>query len=133
MDQCKDQGIDIYRYGAAMVSMAKVELSQNIWAVRFVYLHILKKGLCLRPPWCMVEHIGWDSQGTNAKDAGIFEAPPLKHCPPIPAQWPNPVEQPESARLCQKVYGGGRPTIPGRLYRFVRRLPSKALRAVFAK
>jgi hypothetical protein len=81
----------------------------------------------------MVEHIGWDSQGTNAKVAGIFEAPPLKRCPPIPAQWPNPVAHPESTRLCQKVYGGGRPTIPGRLYRFARRLASKSFRAVFAK
>ena len=68
MEQCKDQGIDIYRYGADLVNMAKAELRQNIWAVRLLYLHILKKGLCLRPPWSMVEHIGFDASATNARN-----------------------------------------------------------------
>lgn len=63
MQQCKSQGIDIYKYGADLVDMANAELRQNIWAVRLLYLHILKKGLCLRPPWTMVEHIGWDFSG----------------------------------------------------------------------
>ncbi|MGA2585581.1 MAG: hypothetical protein ABSF88_00935 [Candidatus Aminicenantales bacterium] len=132
MEQCKDQGIDIYRYGADLVNMAKAELHQNIWAVRLLYLHILKKGLCLRPPWSMVEHIGWDSQGTNAKEAGIWEALPLKPCPPIPAQWPEPMEHPACSRLHRKVCGA-RPTVPGRLYRFTRKLASRALRAVFMR
>jgi hypothetical protein len=129
MEQCKNQGIDIYRYGADLVYMAKTELRQNIWAVRLLYLHILKKGLCLRPPWSMVEHIGWDSQGTNAKEAGIWESPPLKPCPPIPTQWPEPSEHPGCSRLHQKILGT-RPTVPGRLYSFARHLASRALRAV---
>lgn len=129
LGQCKDQGIDIYRYGADLVDMAKAELRKNIWAVRFLYLHILRKALCLRPPWSMVEHIGWDCQGTNAKEAGIWEAPPLRPCPKIPIQWPEPMEHPACSRLHQKVCGA-RPTVPGRLYRFVRHLVSRALRAV---
>lgn len=129
MEQCKGRGIDIYRYGADLVNMAKAELRQNIWAVRLLYLHILKKGLCLRPPWSMVEHIGWDANGTNAKDAGIWEAPPLKPCPPIPTQWPEPLENQECSLLHQKVCGT-RPTVSGRVYRFAHKLASRALRAV---
>jgi hypothetical protein len=129
MEQCRDQGIDIYRYGADLVNMAKAELRQNIWAVRLLYLHILKKGLCLRPPWSMVEHIGFDANATNASNELWLKNPPLKPCPPIPAQWPVPVENAECARLHQKMCGA-RPTVPGRLYRFARRLASKALRTV---
>jgi len=127
--QCKNQGIDIYRYGADLVDMANSELRQNIWAVRLLFLHILKKGLCLRPPWSMVEHIGWDSQGTNATEAGILAAPPLRPCPPIPSQWPEPTEHPNCSRLYQKVYGT-RPTISVQLYRFMRHAAGKALRSV---
>ena len=129
MRRCKAEGIDVYRYGADLPSMAMVELQINIWAVRFLYWHILNRGLCLRPPWSMVEHNGCDSQGTNAKEAGIWAAPPLKPCPPIPAQWPKPVEHPECGRLYQKILGT-RPTVPGRLYRLARRVASKALRLV---
>jgi hypothetical protein len=50
MQQCKDQGSDIYICGADLVDMAIAERKQNIWAVRFLYLHILKKGFCMRPP-----------------------------------------------------------------------------------
>lgn len=132
MEQCKNQGIDIYRYGSALVNMAKAELRKNIWAVRFCYWHILNHGLCLRPPWSMVEHIGWDSQGTNAIEAGIWAAPPLKPCPPVPAQWPEPVEHPECSRLWQKVFGA-RPTVPRRLNKVARRMASKILRAVSLK
>lgn len=129
MRQCEAQGIDIYRYGADLVNMAKAELRQNIWAVRLLYLHILKKGLCLRPPWSMVEHIGFDANATNASNESWLKNPPLKPCPPIPRQWPEPLENAECARLHQKVYGA-RPTVAGRLYRFARKLASKAIRSI---
>jgi hypothetical protein len=132
MEKCKVKGIDIYRYGADLVNMAKTELCQNIWAVRLLYLHILKKGLCLRPPWSMVEHIGFDANATNASNESWLKNPRLKPFPPIPAQWPEPVEHPECARLHQKVCGT-RPTIHGRLLRFARDVTSKALRAVYLK
>lgn len=132
MEQCKDEGIDIYRYGADLVNMAKAELRQNIWAVRLLYLHILKKALCLRPPWSMVEHIGFDTNATNASNESWLKNPSLKPCPPIPPQWPVPMENAECARLHQKVCGA-RPTVPGRLYRFARHLVSRALRAVYLR
>jgi hypothetical protein len=129
MGQCQDQSIDIYMYGADLVDMAKAELTQNIWAVRFLFLHILKKGLCLRPPWSMVEHIGFDTLATNASDGRIWTNPPLKPSPSLPEEWPEPTEHPACARMYQKVFGG-RPTFGGRLYRFTRRVVSKALRIV---
>lgn len=129
IEQCKDQGIDIYGYGADLVNMAKAELRQNIWAVRLLYLHILKERLCLRPPWSMVEHIGFDANATNASDESWVKNPPLKPSPPIPTQWPMPAENAECARLHQKMCGS-RPTIAGRLYRFARKLASRALRVV---
>jgi len=109
MKMCEEKGIDVYRYGADLTYMAKTELKRNIWAVRFLYWHIFNQGLCLRPPWSMVEHIGWDPQGTNAQTAGIWAASPLKPCPPIPTKWPEPVEHPDCPDLCQKACGA-RPT-----------------------
>ena len=132
MKQCKDQGIDIYRYGADLVNMAKAELSQNIWAVRLLYLHILKKGLCLRPPWSMVEHIGFDVRATNASSASWLKNLPFKPCPSIPSQWPEPVEHPGCGRLHRKVCGV-RPTITGRMYRLACRLGLKAFRLFFLR
>ena len=132
MKQCKDQGIDNYGYGADLVNMAKAELRQNIWAVRWLYWHILNRGLCLRPPWSMVENIGFGAEATNTKAESWMKNPPLKPSPSIPAQWPEPVEHSACSRLYQKMCGT-RPTVPRRLYRFARRVASKALRAVSLK
>lgn len=105
MRRCRRRGIDPFRYGADLVDMAKVERDRNIWAVRFFYLHMLKGGLCLRPPWSMVEHIGFDEEGTNAKGIPWFKNPPLKGCPPLPTLWPQVREQPECAALWQAMCG----------------------------
>ncbi len=106
MQECTAQGIDVYRYGADLPAMAEMELRINIWAVRFLYLHILHGGLCLRPPYSMVEHIGFDAQATNASDGSQWASQPLKPCPPLPDVWPLPVENPECPHLWQKAYGG---------------------------
>jgi hypothetical protein len=105
MKQCELNGIDIYQYGADLPAMAQVEIKKNIWAVRFLYWHILNTGLCLRPPWSMVEVIGWDSQGTNAQTAGKWAASPLKPCPPIPSHWPEPIETSECSAHHQSACG----------------------------
>jgi hypothetical protein len=104
--RCEDEGIDIYKCGADLVSMAKAELRQNIWAVRFLYHHILNGGLCLRPPWSMVEHIGQGKEATNVKAEGDWEwsNPPLRPCPPIPDEWPEPIENPNCASLSQQAW-----------------------------
>jgi len=129
MRLCKTRSIDIYRYGADLVGMAEVELQRNIWAVRFLYSHILNRGLCLRPPWSMVEHIGYGMEATNAVAAGKWASLPLKACPPMPRHWPEPLEHPECALLQQKACGM-RPALPKRLYRQVRRSVSHVVRRV---
>lgn len=127
IQRCKTKGIDVYRYGADLPFMADVELKQNIWAVRFLYWHILKSGLCLRPPWSMVEHIGFDIQATNAKDGSKWANPPLRSCPPLPEQWPEPREHPECPEVWQRVCGT-RPTFAKQMYHLARRMVSESIR-----
>ena len=118
---CRRRGIDVYRYGADLVHQAEEERQRNIWAVRFLYLHILERGLCLRPPHSLVEHIGVDSNATNA--AGVWSAwtnPPLQPAPAIPATWPVPAENEECSRLWQMAYGR-KPSIFRRGARYARR------------
>jgi hypothetical protein len=108
--QCRERGIDIYRYGADLPEMARTELRYNIWAVRLLYWHILNQGLCVRPPWSMVEHIGFDQGATNARKESWIASTPLAACPPIPDSWPAPVENPDCAALHRTVCGA-RPTL----------------------
>jgi len=121
MQKCRAEGFDVYRYGADLPAMAEVELEKNIWAVRFLYWHILNRGLCLRPPWSMVEHIGFDAEGTNATADSWIKNPPLKPCPPIPTEWPDASEHPACSRLWQKAYGGRPSPIAALARRFARK------------
>jgi hypothetical protein len=107
MDACEKRGLDIYRYGADLVEMAKLEKIRNIWAVRFSFLHILNKGICLRPPYSLVQHIGYDPESVNVKklDEYIWHVDLPEHCPPIPHSWPDAVENPECPRLWQRECG----------------------------
>jgi len=106
MNKCDAKEVDIYRYGADLVEMAKAERQKNIWAVRFLYWHILNGGLCLRPPYSMVDHIGFDS-GTNCalKEVPWWVHPSLQACPAIPAEWPEPVENNKCSLLHQNICG----------------------------
>jgi hypothetical protein len=130
LKSCEAQGIDIYRYGADLVDMAEIEIMKNIWAVRFLFLHILNKGLCLRPPWSMVEHIGHGSLATNASDWEKWKNPPLKQAPPIPQEWPAPIEHPQCPTLNQKAFGS-RPTLLRQIFRKFR-LSTKKMTAKLA-
>jgi hypothetical protein len=132
MNECEAKGLDACCYGADLPAMAAVELEKNIWAVRFLYLHILHGGLCLRPSWSMVEHIGFDSQATNASSAGMWANPPLRSCPPIPLQWPEPVEHPQCPILWQQACGAHR-TDHGRLSAFMSRIVSRVWRMIAAE
>jgi hypothetical protein len=105
MRTCAAQGLDIYRYGADLPRMALEEQQRNIWAVRWLYLHILQGGLCLRPPHSMVEHIGFDLQATNAPDGTVWANPALRPSPPLPVVWPAPREHEACAHLWQAVLG----------------------------
>jgi len=107
VEECRQQGIDIYRYGADLVGMANKEKTKNIWAVRFSYLHILNKGICLRPPYSLVQHIGYDTESVNVKSVQGYkwhvELP--EACPPIPVHWPPANENPECPKLWQRECG----------------------------
>lgn len=104
MAKIKEQGGDIAKYGGDLPAMAKRELASNIWAVRFLYHHILNQGLCLRPPWSMVEHIGFDARATNAESKNVwFVNGELSPCPLMPSDWPEPIENSECSRLWQRM------------------------------
>ncbi len=105
MQLCQNRGINPYRYGADLPAMAENELQKNIWAVRFLYLHMLNRGLCLRPPYSMVKNIGFDSLATNTANENRWSNSPLWPCPPIPNAWPVPVEDVECPSLWQREYG----------------------------
>jgi hypothetical protein len=105
--ECERQGIDVHEYGDDLLPMAEREREQNIWAVRFLYLHILNRTLCLRPPWSMVEHLGFDERATNAADATAWANPPLRPAPPIPAEWPDATLHPDCAALQRRAFEAG--------------------------
>src|SRR5207253_2202266 len=73
--RCEQRGIDSYSYGADLVEMARHEQQRNIWAVRFLYLHILNRGLCLRPPRSLVDHTGFDADATNGGCDSVWTNP----------------------------------------------------------
>jgi len=93
------RGIAADAYGSDLPVMARREERQNIWAVRWLYHHLQHGRLCVRPPWSMVEHIGFDASATNAEIAKAWANPPLRTCPPVPAAWPEPRENPQCGSL----------------------------------
>lgn len=101
------RGVPAGAYGADLPVMAAAELRQNIWAVRWLYHHFQHGGLCVRPPWSMVEHIGFDPLATNAAAATAWANPPLRAAPPIPASWPEPREHPATRALWRKANPSG--------------------------
>jgi len=96
------RGGDPGAYGDDLPAMAREEGARNIWAVRWLYHHLVHGGLCLRPPWSMVEHRGFED-ATNAAMATKWENPALQPAPPVPARWPEPVEHP-GCRSCWKQF-----------------------------
>jgi hypothetical protein len=102
------RGIAHDAYGSDLRGMARVEEERNIWAVRLLYHHLQHGGLCVRPPWSMVEHIGLDPLATNSQFATDWSNPPLRKAPPIPNDWPEAREHPLCRRLWQSAY----PSVP---------------------
>ncbi len=93
-------------YGADLPAMARVERRKNIWAVRWVYHHLEHGGLCVRPPWTMVEHVGLGATATHAGGASEWTNAPLRDAPPIPATWPEPVETKGSREKWRRATAG---------------------------
>lgn len=100
------RGIEPAAYGHDLPAMAAVEQAKNIWAVRWFYHHLQHGGLCVRPPWSLVEHIGFDAAATNAASAGEWANPPLQPPPPLPSSWPEPRENPRCAARWREAFPG---------------------------
>lgn len=135
MTRCEQSRIDPYGRGADLVGMAKEEHDRNIWAVRFLYLHMIRGGLCLRPPHSMVEHIGGDVEATNAFDTSAWQNPPLKVCPSVPCEWPAPAEHPECRVIAARVYGSrpASPTVASRAQATVRKHVSSSIMRLYKR
>ena len=101
------RGLPADAYGADLPQMAEVESAKNIWAVRWLYHHLQQGGLCLRPPWSMVEHLGLDAGATNAAAAADWANPPLRPVPPVPGEWPEAREHPACRGLWHAANPGG--------------------------
>lgn len=99
------RGLDPGRYGDDLVEMARAEQARNIWAVRWSYLHLAQRGLCLRPPVNLVAHIGLDALATNAANDHRWAAPVATAAPAAPIAWPAPEEHPDCARLWRRACG----------------------------
>lgn len=113
------RGVPADAYGADLPLMAAAEQRQNIWAVRWLYHHLQYGKLCVRPPWSMVEHDGFDATATNAASAGAWANPALRAAPPIPAEWGEPREHADLRRLWQAA---NPPERFGPLRRWLRRV-----------
>jgi hypothetical protein len=106
MRDCAARGIDIERYGTDMPKMAAEAGPRNLWAVGWWYHHMLHGGLCLRPPWSLGEHIGWDERATTTTPKALaWRNPPLGTPAPVPDTWPDPAEHPECAGLWRTAVG----------------------------
>lgn len=116
------RGVAPDTYGADLPRMASAERRKNIWAVRWLYHHLQHGGLCLRPPWSMVEHIGFDAAATHAAGAREWAHPFLRNVPMIPERWPESSRPANTAGLWQRATGhGGAATLAG-WRRLVRRV-----------
>jgi len=108
------EGGDVARYGPDMPIMAEEAERRNLWAIRWWYHHMRHAGLCLRPPWSMVEHHGWDTRSTTTTPAMLFWAnPPLASAPTPPEVWPEPIERSECPDLwCRAILASGAGPFP---------------------
>jgi hypothetical protein len=107
LGRAAELGRPVEAYGADLLPMAQEETARNLWAVRWLCHHFADGGLCLRPPWSMVEHLGFDRDATNAGAATDWANPPLRPSPPIPTVWPEPTEHPACRDLWQAANPGG--------------------------
>ncbi len=103
MAAAQTRGVAPTAYGYDLPEMARIEQEKNIWAVRWVYHHLQHDGLSLRPPWSMVEHIGFDAMATNAGVDEGWANKGLRLACAIPSPWPPPKLNPECAVLWRKA------------------------------
>ncbi len=123
------RGVAPAAYGADLPEQAGYEQRRNVWAVRWLYHHFQHGGLCVRPPWSMVEHIGFDALATNAANSSEWANPPLRPAPPIPTAWPVACEHPSCRMLWQTA--NPRPSLGQRvrrkIFHLARTVPKRLL------
>jgi hypothetical protein len=100
MRAAERRGIPRDAYGADLPAMAAAEQRRNIWAVRWLYHHLQHGGLCCRPPWNRVEHIGVGADASNATEIGASDTTVMRAELPSP-EWPVPAENPACRPLWQ--------------------------------
>jgi hypothetical protein len=98
------RGIDPAVCGADLPLQAAAETSRNLWACRWAYHHLQHDGLCLRPPWSMVDHSGFDALATNAPESSGWHHAALRAEPPAPWPWPEPREERECRERWRAAY-----------------------------
>jgi hypothetical protein len=92
----RNQGGDIQRYGEDVPVMALMERERNLWLVRWIAWHMAQGGLCLRPPYTMVQHIGYNAQASNAAESEwLQDDHPQSQIIPLSA-YPPPIEHPQA-------------------------------------
>lgn len=102
----QEKGIAPDTCGADLPEMARHEASRNIWAVRWLYHHLLHGGLCLRPPLAFIEHAGFDDAATNARTVAGWHSSGLPAAAPAPGAWPEPRESPECRQRWRQMEPG---------------------------
>lgn len=114
--QCRLLGKSPDRYGHDIAIWAGKEAKMNIWAVRFLLLHLRKDGLCFHPPHSLTNHEGFDESSTSTGLQDVWKLPVLETCPPLPDAWPEPIEHPAVQDLYQAKCGAP-VSLLSRLYR----------------
>jgi hypothetical protein len=114
----EQHGLPRAAYGADLPEMARAEQRRNIWAVRWLYHHFQHGGLCVRPPWSMVEHIGHEAMATNLSNPLIsldWGNPSLRPAPPLPGEWPEAREHFQCRAMWRAANPAWRFGWPGRM------------------
>lgn len=120
------RGLDPAACGGDLPAQAAAEAARNLWAARWVYHHLLHDGLCVRPPWSMVEHAGFDALATNAPEPCGWAQAALRAAPPVPETWPGPQEDRDARRRWRASHPAGWRAWWRRVSARVRRLAGRA-------
>jgi hypothetical protein len=97
--QAKRKNIDITQYGSDLPRLAAQEVTRNTWASRWLLLHLLRDGLCLRPAWSMVDHEPSEDLATNVRSDWSWAQQLRGAAPPLPRDWPPPEVHPQVSQL----------------------------------
>jgi hypothetical protein len=103
MQAAKKRGIRPDAYGSDLVSQAYAEKRKNLWASRWLYHHFEYGGICLRPPWNLVEHIDFDSSATNSIESTLTRYTPSSDATHIERNWPEASEHPDCQILWKRA------------------------------